>query len=79
MKDPSYPRPVCAICGMRMTLNADAQKWFCESCNEFTTPTEPSRIEPVHPDPAKPKWRWVKFAIVVCALLIIMFLRMQYH
>ena len=75
MDKQSYPQPVCERCGMPMTLRLDAQKWYCETCKEFTKPQEPPRIVPPPSDPAKPKGRWIKFAIVAAIVFILTFIR----
>jgi len=60
---------------MPMTLRLDAQKWFCETCKEFIQPKDPPRIEPRKSDPSKPKWPWLRIAIIMALVFLLIALR----
>jgi hypothetical protein len=60
---------------MPMTLRLDAQKWFCGTCKEFTEPNEPPRIEPRKSDPSRPKWPWLRIAIIMTIVFLLIVLR----
>lgn len=71
----SYPRPLCERCGMPMTLRTDTQKWFCETCHEFTAPKEPPPLEPRRPDPARSRKLWIRWAVAAAVLFLLAFIR----
>jgi len=60
---------------MPMTLRLDAQKWFCETCKEFTEPNEPPRLEPRKLDPSRPKWPWLRIVIIMAIIFLLIVLR----